>query len=232
MTRIAVVTGLAAEAKLIKAAHARATRAAPPLACAGANAQRAQALAARLIAEGAEAVLSFGLCGGLDAALRPGALLLPEWIARAVGGPLATAAPLRTRLVERLHAGGLEINGGTLFGSDQPVATAAEKRTLFERTGARAVDMESHGVAAAAAAAGIPVLVVRVVADPAERTLPRAVLHAVGPDGRLRLMATLAAMYVRPWEGPALVRLAYEARLAFDTLERIAADPELLFGGD
>jgi hypothetical protein len=39
-------------------------------------------------------------------------------------------------------------------------------------------------------------------------------------------------MYVRPWEGPALVRLAYEARLGFDTLERVAAEPDLLFGGD
>ena len=64
------------------------------------------------------------------------------------------------------------------------------------------------------------------VADPAKRTLPRAVHGSIGPDGRLRLLATLAAMYVRPWEGPALIRLAYEARLAFDTLERIAADPD------
>ncbi|MHA1599482.1 MAG: phosphorylase family protein, partial [Alphaproteobacteria bacterium] len=103
---------------------------------------------------------------------------------------------------------------------------------LFGKTGARAVDMESHGIAAATQAAGAQALVVRVVADPAERNLPKAALNAVGPDGRLRLFRSLATMYVRPWEGPALIRLAYEARLGFDTLERVAADPNLLFGGD
>ena len=35
-------------------------------------------------------------------------------------------------------------------------------------------------------------------------------------------MPVIATMYLRPWEGPAMIRLAYEARLAFDTLERAA----------
>ena len=50
------------------------------------------------------------------------------------------------------------------------------------------------------------------------------------------MFSALAAMYLRPWESPALVRLAYETRLAFDTLEKIAArlaEPGTgLFGGD
>ena len=59
MTRIAVVTGLAAEAKLIEKAHKRARRAPPLLACAGASAERAQTHAAQLITQGAEVVISF-----------------------------------------------------------------------------------------------------------------------------------------------------------------------------
>jgi len=39
-------------------------------------------------------------------------------------------------------------------------------------TGAIAVDMESHVVAAVGAAHGLPVAAMRVVTDPAERTLP------------------------------------------------------------
>ena len=232
MTRIAVVTGLAAEAKLILKAHRRAGHAAPPLACAGADAGRARAHAVRLIAEGATLVLSFGLCGGLDSALRPGDLLLAETVLLPDGTSLPTSSPHRDRLHARLETAGLSPIGGTLAGTDTPVATAEAKRAHFERTGACAVDMESHGVAGAAQAAGVPMLVVRAVADPAARTLPRAALAAVGPDGRLRVFRALATMYVRPWEGPALVRLAYEARLGFDTLERVAAVPDLLFGGD
>ncbi len=232
MTRFAVVTGLAAEAKLIDKAHRRAKRPAPPIACAGASAERAHAHAARLIAQGAEVVLSFGLCGGLDPALRPGDLLLAEVTVSGSGQRFPVSAPLRARVEARLRKAGLTVAGGNLLGSDTPVAAAEEKQALFGQTGARAVDMESHGVAAAAQAAGAQVLVVRAVADPAERNVPRAALNAVGPDGRLRLFRSLAIMYVRPWEGPALVRLAYEARLGFDTLERVAADPDLLFGGD
>ncbi|MFQ5774442.1 MAG: purine phosphorylase [Kiloniellaceae bacterium] len=232
MTRFAVVTGLAAEARLIQKAHARAGRAAPGLACAGASGARARAHAARLIAEGAEAVISFGLCGGLDPALRPGDLVLAEEIATSDGRKIPAHAPTRARLLERLEAAGLRPAGGALLGSDRPVAKAAEKAALYATTRARAVDMESHGVALAAEAAGVPVAALRAVADPAERDLPRAALKATGPDGRLRLLAVLATMYLRPWEGPATVRLAYEARLAFDTLERVAGLSAELFGGD
>jgi len=232
VTRIAVVTGLAAEAKLIEKAHARAKRPAPPLACAGANAERARGRAAHFIAQGAEVVISFGLCGGLDPDLRPGDLLLADDVAHGPGHPTAVSAPLRAHLLTRLRDAGLTVTGGTLLGSDTPVATADEKRALFDKTGARAVDMESHGVAIAAHAAGAQILVVRAVADPAERNVPKAALAAVGADGRLRIFRAIATMYVRPWEGPAMIRLAYEARLGFDTLERVAADTDLLFGGD
>jgi adenosylhomocysteine nucleosidase len=123
-----------------------------------------------------------------------------------------------------------------LLGQDRPLSNAADKAARFAASGALAVDMESLGVARAAEAAGLPFLVVRAVADPAGRSLPRAALKAIGPDGRLKLVSALAAMYLRPWEGPALVRLAYETRLAFDTLEKVAAriaEPgNGLFGGD
>lgn len=232
MTRLAVVTGLAAEAKLIEKAHARAKKTSPPLACAGASGARAQTHAARLITEGAEVVISFGLCGGLDPELRPGDLLLAEGIVLASGQHIPVAAPLRTEMEARLRAAGFTIAGGTLFGSELPVATAEAKRDLFGRTGARAVDMESHGIATATQAGGALVLAVRAVGDPAERNLPKAALNAIDADGRLRVFRALTTMYVRPWEGPALIRLAYEARLGFDTLERVAADPGLLFGSD
>ena len=61
----------------------------------------------------------------------------------------------------------------------------------------------------------------------AERSLPHAALEAVGPDGRLKLFSALVAMYLRPRESPALVRLSYKTRRAFDTLEQIAASFEI-----
>jgi adenosylhomocysteine nucleosidase len=232
VSRIAYVTGLRAEAKIIEKSAARAGRLSPAVACAGASGERAQALTARLIGNGADLVISFGVCGGLDPALRPGTLIVAESICDPAGGVAATDEAARTDLFETLFAAGLRPASGTLLGSDTPVATAAEKARLFAETGAVAVDMESHGIAHAAQAANAAVLAVRAVADPAERDLPRAALKATAPDGRLRLLPVIATMYLRPWESPAMIRLAYEARLAFDALERAADVCGNLFGGD
>ena len=193
------------------------------LACAGADADRARAAGARLVAEGAEALVSFGLCGGLDPALRPGTLLLPTAVRDTAGTAFEVDVGLRAAAAAALGGSDVSLAEGIVLGLDRQVTAAADKRALFAQTAAQAVDMESLGVAAAAREAGVPVLVLRAVADPAERDLPRAAIDATGPEGRIRLFKVLSTMYLRPWEGPAMIRLAYEARLAVDTLERTAA---------
>lgn len=239
-SKLGIVTGLTAEAQLIEKAFGRTghleRQGNPGLACDGPGPERAATAAARLARDGAAVLVSFGICGGLDPDLRPGDLLLAETVLGGDGVRHPTSAELRSALAARLSGLGFRIAAGALLGRDRPLAGASDKAARFAATGARAVDMESFGVARAAQAAGLPFLVVRAIADPAERSLPRAALKAIGPDGRLKLFPALAAMYLRPWESPALVRLAYETRLAFDTLEKVAArlaEPGSgLFGGD
>ncbi len=233
---LGIVTGLTGEAKLIERAFARTRQGIPGLACDGPGPERAHAAAARLAQDGAVLLVSFGICGGLDPELRPGDLVLADTVLTGDGARHPASAERRAALEARLSGLALRLAAGPLLGQDRPLAGAADKAARFAATGALAVDMESHGVARAAQAAGLPFLVVRAIADPAEHSLPRAALKAIGPDGRLKLVSALAAMYLRPWESPALVRLAYETRLAFDTLERVAeriAEPGGgLFGGD
>ena len=238
--KLGIVTGLTAEAQLIEKEFDHSGhmghQGKPGVACDGPGPERAAAAAARLAGDGAAVLVSFGICGGLDPDLRPGDLLLAETVLSGDGVRHPASAELRPALAARLSGLGFRIAAGALLGRDRPLAGASDKAARFAATGARAVDMESFGVARAAQAAGLPFLVVRAIADPAERSLPRAALKAIGSDGRLRLFPALAAMYLRPWESPALVRLAYETRRAFDTLERVAdriAEPGGgLFGGD
>ena len=230
------VTGLAAEAKLIETAFAHAGQALPRLACDGPGPERARAAADRLVQDGATLLVSFGICGGLDPELRPGDLVLADTVLTGDGARHPASAAQSSVLEARLAELGLHIVTGPLLGQDRPLASAADKAARFAATAALAVDMESHGVARAAEAAGLPFLTLRAIADPAARGLPHAALKAVGPDGRLKPFSAVAAMYLRPWESLALVRLAYETRLAFDTLEKVAArlaEPGGgLFGGD
>ncbi len=101
MTELGVVTGLAFEARLIEKAFARRRSAMPRLACAGPGPERARAAAARLAAEGAQVLVSFGLCGGLDPALAAGDLVLAEAVIVAPGQAIETDAARRGALAAR-----------------------------------------------------------------------------------------------------------------------------------
>jgi len=133
----------------------------------------------------------------------------------------STAVEWRERLAEPLR-GSMRCVIAPIVGSDTPVAAAAAKAALFAATQAVAVDMESHGVARAAAETGVPLAVLRVVADPADRAIPWAAMAGMAPDGSVRPAAVLGRLILRPWEVPALVRLARDSRQAHAALGRVA----------
>jgi hypothetical protein len=120
---------------------------------------------------------------------------------------------------------------GAIAGSDSVLASVTEKRTLFEKSGARAVDMESHAVASAAAWGKVPFAVLRAVADPAGRALPDSALAGLDAVGRLQVWGALRGLAKRPRDMPGLFALALDARRGFASLRRCAAAAASLFGG-
>lgn len=158
-----------------------------------------------MIEEGANALVSFGLAGGLDPALRPGTVIVPSDV-------LSDGERLRADpgLVARF--GG--VTGQTIMAGATVVADAAAKRALFATTHAHAVDLESGAVARIAQAYGLPFVVVRAICDPAERDLPPAALVALDPEGGIALMAMLRSVVRRPAEIFGLLALARDAALA------------------
>lgn len=213
--RIGVVAPLYIEARLAR-----------PLAAPGWNvrrsgvgARRAVATARELITAGAERLLVWGTAGGLDPALVPGTLLLPQRVADLTGGVHRVDATWHGQLANALVGAG-PLETGTLATTADPAATPADKRTLAERTGAVAVDMEAADVLAAAAGAGVPCAVVRAVVDPVDQALPRVVLDAVG-DRFLALEIALRLM-LRPQDIVAVRRLDRAFRPARASLRRAA----------
>ena len=90
--------------------------------------------------------------------------------------------------------------------------------------------MESHQVARAAVAAGVPFMALRVIVDAAGRDLPWSALAGLAPDGTARPLAVLARLLLRPWELPRLLALAGDSRSALAALGRLAADLGPAFG--
>ncbi len=222
MSRVGIITGLLSEAQIVERAAGTLSAADRPLiAAAGGDAGRARELAAKMAREGACGLVSFGLAGGLDPALRPGALLLPAQVFASDGVQHATAPEWRARMRTALAA--LDpASAETIAGSDRALIAAADKAALGRESGASAVDMESHGVAQAAREAELPFLVVRAVADPADRAIPKCALVGMGPQGEIRTAAIILALMKQPRDLPGLCRLARDSRAAMTALRRAA----------
>jgi adenosylhomocysteine nucleosidase len=166
-----------------------------------------------LIAQGATALVSFGLAGGLDPVLRPGTVIVPS-------GVLSDGATLATD--PRLAAcfGGL--TGHMSLAGATVVAEAAAKRRLFATTHAHAIDLESGPVARIAQAHELPFVVVRAICDPAERDLPPAALVALDPNGGIGLRPLIISLLGQPDQIIGLLTLARDAALARRALIRVS----------
>lgn len=125
---------------------------------------------------------------------------------------------------ERTCAALAELPGPLLAGVDAPVVTAEEKAALRNRTGAAAVDMESHKLARAAERLGVPFVAWRVVSDEAGTSLPRAAVAGFSNSGEPNIGAVLAALARRPFELPALIRTGRDAARAHRTLRAFRKD--------
>ncbi len=214
--RTGIVTGLAAEADCLRKSRAGVE---PRILVSGGVPARTGELARSLVEEGAVGLVSFGVAGGLDPALGAGTILLPREIVTADGARFAADTAWREALAAALGGTGTD---APMFGSDRAIDTVAEKRALFLETGATAVDMESHIVAAAAKEAGLPFVVLRAITDPAGRSLPTAAEAGHGPDGRMRPFAVLGALLKQPGELPEVMRLGWEHARALRALRRAA----------
>src|SRR5205807_2446833 len=127
---------------------------------------------------GVSGIISFGIAGGLAPDLVAG-----DWV---VGAGVRTdqgrfpadqvwARNLLAALPGAVHR--------DIVGVDAVVVDPLEKRLLHARTGAAAVDMESHIAARIAAANAIPFAACRVVIDAIDRRLPPAALVGLRLDG-------------------------------------------------
>ena len=191
------------------------------LALSGIGRAAAAAAAQALIDAGVSALMTFGMAGGLDPALKPGSVVIPCELlasdgARYVANPAwreqvaAAVSPLRA------------VTEGNLLTSTHAIETPADKAAAFRATGAAAVDMESATVAAIAAQHNLPFIAVRVIVDTAADMLPRAVV-AASKAGRVRLARLIGGLILAPREIGSLVRLAQRYRIAMRSLRVIGA---------
>jgi len=184
----------------------------------GPGPERAARCAARALADGAIALVSWGFAGGLAAALRPGALVLASQVRLQGGAVFRVDADWRQRL-QSLHDE-FEVGDGELLTVRAALATPAAKAAAAA-SGAVAVDMESAAIAAVAAEGGVPFVALRVIVDAHDDALPPDAERWIDERGNRRFAPALRAV-VTPGEWRALWTLRQRYRVASAALERLA----------
>jgi adenosylhomocysteine nucleosidase len=205
---IGVVVGMTSEARLLDGLGFT-------IVAGGGHAEATRRKSEELAASGITALISFGIAGALDPSLGPGDLIVADAVTMADGTRLACDPVWRERVIAKVAA-----RPGIVAGRSHAAATVAEKGGLFRETGALAVDMESHHVAAAATRHGLPFLVIRAIADTAGDTLPEAALVGLNEEGRPAIGAVLLSLLKKPWQLPGLIRVALRSRTAMNALLR------------
>jgi hopanoid-associated phosphorylase len=168
------------------------------------------------IRAGARGIISFGVAGGLCPSLKPGDIVVASSVVTA-----RRSYETHARWSQSLrNALSLADSESAIFAADAAVMTVLEKEALLHGTGAVAVDVESGVAAEAADRHDLPFAVLRVVLDPAGRSLPLSAAVGARDDGSTDPVAVLLSLLRRPGEIGELIRLAGDARRANRALLR------------
>jgi adenosylhomocysteine nucleosidase len=207
--QVLAVTGMAIEARIAREPGVL------TLAGGGDAAALARGIEAA-VANGVTAIMSFGIAGALDPALRPGTCIVAQAIVHN-GICWPVDATWSDAIVRRL---GITALRADIAGVDRVITRVEDKRSLFKTLGAVAVDMESHVAARLAAAHRLPFAAFRVVSDPAWRSLPPAAAIALRADGHVDVPGVLGSLLKHPGQLPVLARAALDAQSALRALRR------------
>lgn len=210
-----VVAALPAEARWLRAS-ALAVR------VGGVGAEHARRAARSLIADGAQALISWGTAAALAPTLSVGTLVLAD---RVIGEtvPLVPDLAWTARVAESLRdVAGVSVVRGTMACPADVLRNARDKHALADRSGAIAADMESAAIGAVAREAGAPWIVVRVVSDAADTVVPSSVVDAIDEKGALSWARLFGALLRKPTDIAAFPALARGMRLSGETMRRVA----------
>ena len=168
-------------------------------------------------------LLLLGVAGALDPRWPTGHLIRARWVIDTNG----SAAVLTDRAPAIRNDPDDRRPEGTLLTTDHVIDSAAQKRALFEQYRACAVDTESFVVAKVAAEHGVPLTVLRAIADTADFAMPAACSDWIGPDGRTRTGAVFRHILTHPRQFATLKSMKRQAEVACD---RLAAEVRRILG--
>ena len=193
---VLIVTGLKQEARIA---------AGPGLTviCSSSNPVQLREMMMSFDPDSIRGIVSFGVAGGLNPALRSGDIVIASEIVAAKGRWVPAEG--LSQALYGLPEGEHRITRGVLAGVEEVVLGSTAKAALRASTGADAVDMESHIAARYAGQHGLPFAALRVISDPAHRALPEIAAAALKANGDVDVWKVMRGIAKRPSQIRALV---------------------------
>ena len=207
---VLIVTGLKQEARIA---------AGPGLTviCSSSNPTQLREMMSSFDPRSIRGIVSFGVAGGLNPALKSGDIVIASQIVTA-NRRWSTEASLTEDLVALPMKRGRSIVSGVLAGVEAVVLGQVGKEALRATTGADAVDMESHIAARYAEYNGLPFAAVRVISDPSHRALPQITMNAIKPNGKVDVWKVMRGVARNPRTIPHLISTGRDFNRALRSL--------------
>ena len=221
MENFTLITGMQHEAVLVRKKAKEMNRQLAVLVAGPGGIHAAQAVRQAREA-GAEGIVSFGTCGGLDPGLVSGAVVLPDVIVDSGGNHLASTCKAFRVQLKKILEKQFDVFDGPLAQSGTAVETASDKAALLLASRAQAVDMESGILADLARKNSLAFLACRVVLDQAGQNVPAGVLRILDDNGKVSIFRLIKYL-VFNWPGTETIKtLSHANAIATERLANIA----------
>jgi len=175
-----------------------------------------------LVREGAKALMSLGVAGGLRPELKTGDLIIADRIMEERDDEEYDQWELKllfTKLAQTaLFTNGIRAGKGSIVSVKEPVSSSEGKRKLYRKSHALVSDMESGSIARTAEEADVPILALRVVIDPFQRKVDRDLTACLDRSGRISLPMLMKNLRRRPSLFPHLLMMTRDMAIALRAL--------------
>ena len=174
----------------------------------------------KLISQGVDLIISFGIAGALDPRLKSGSIIISTQVLT----PLYKRIPCNPSLgikIFKLKKNKSGVYFRPVIGSNYPITNKTEKKKIFKDSGAAAVDMETHIAAKIAQKKGIPFLAVRSICDTTDQNLPDFIATNIENKKKLNILKILELIVKKPYELKKFPKLIMNYRKSMNGLREI-----------
>ena len=172
-------------------------------------------------------IISFGLCGGLAPCVQIGQTVLCTTLVTPNGSYRADPDWLHRLFLKTKYYECHWYSSGEFNTADTP----AQRKAIFDKTGAWVIDDETYMVAQFAKSRGIPFAAMRSCSDGYNDTVPLAARNALNPDGSSNLESVLASLAQDPGQVFNLIKIGeyYNTSLSELRTAALTVGPDFCF---